>query len=530
MRVVLLLALLIVAGLGLLLLRPPGGPPPAAPTVAGEPVARAPRPAAAPRPGTPLHVTLVEPPVAGYGEARPGEADAALAPLVGRTGVRWDPGLGRAARELAAFYAAEGALAQSDVLAFFLDAAGVSAWGVRQAIVATTEQGDAAIADAVATHLRAESGPWLVGVGEAFRLGDGPGRIIAVLLARPTHTLTPIGRHHAAGRPIRLSGRLLPGHTDPELVVQGPDERFVDVPVRVQGDRFEATVPADEPGTVVAELIAVGAAGPTPLTQLTFHVDEPVPDHLETVWPAADPAADPAGHAARLLNADRERFGLPPLARDARLDAIAQAHCADMQASGFVGHRSPTTGLPADRLAAADYAAAASGENVAYNKSLADAEAGLMRSLGHRRNLLSTDFTHVGLGATRDAEQWYVTQLFATPRPIIDDPAEARATLLARLGAAREEAGAGRLRRQARLERVAQAEADRERPTPQHALDAAGALRLSGKVSAWVGRMGLLGQFVPEGGLLADEFGQVGIGIRQDEATGELRIVILLAR
>ncbi|MEZ4463024.1 MAG: hypothetical protein R3F43_00540 [bacterium] len=55
-------------------------------------------------------------------------------------------------------------------------------------------------------------------------------------------------------------------------------------------------------------------------------------------------------------------------------------------------------------------------------------------------------------------------------------------------------------------------------------------LKLAGKVSAWVGRMGLLSQFAPEGGLLGDEFGQAGIGIRQDDATGELRIVILLAR
>jgi 1-acyl-sn-glycerol-3-phosphate acyltransferase len=60
-----------------------------------------------------------------------------------------------------------------------------------------------------------------------------------------------------------------------------------------------------------------------------------------------------------------------------------------MRDQGFFGHRSPRTGDLADRLAAARYRAALSGENLALSPSVHEAHRGLLASLGHRRNLLS---------------------------------------------------------------------------------------------------------------------------------------------
>ena len=528
MRVLLLLALLLVAALAWLLLQPPGGGGELEPSTRPMAVRSAgPRPPSA-LPGTPLIAPLIEAPAERYADPVTTEADRALAPLVARAGGQYDVGLGRAARELAAFYAAEGRLAPGAVLAFFLDSAGVAAWGVRQGVVATTDRSDRALVEAVAEHLGSEPGPWQVGVGEAVRLGDGPGRVIAVLLAHPTHRLDPVDRSAPTGT-LEVAGDLLPGHRRPELVVLSPDQRFIDVPVQVTGQRFRAAWPAEQSGQWVAELLADGPHGPTPLNQLTFFVDEALPEVHEGTWPMADPeGTDPGDHAFALVQRDRQRFGLPPFQRDAALDAVARAHCADMRSTGFVGHISPTTGGPGERLVAAGYRAAASGENVALNKSLADAQDGLLRSLGHRRNLLSTDFTHLGVAALAGGEHWYVTQLFATPRPRLDDLDAARGELLGRLADARSAAGVPGLRRLPALDRLAQAEAERAEPTPRHLLAAAGEADFTGRLSAWVGRLGLLSQFEPEGGLLDSEFRRVGLGVRQD-AEGVIRVVVLLA-
>ena len=40
---------------------------------------------------------------------------------------------------------------------------------------------------------------------------------------------------------------------------------------------------------------------------------------------------------------------------------------------------------------------------------------GLSRSLGHRRNLLSRHFTHIGVGLVQASNGWYVTQIFTRP-------------------------------------------------------------------------------------------------------------------
>ena len=75
-----------------------------------------------------------------------------------------------------------------------------------------------------------------------------------------------------------------------------------------------------------------------------------------------------------------------------------------------------------DRLHRADYAFAFAAENIARSTSLWEAMASLMRSPGHRRNLLSPEVTHGGIGVAiaTDAhgERTYlVTQVFARPAP-----------------------------------------------------------------------------------------------------------------
>jgi hypothetical protein len=119
----------------------------------------------------------------------------------------------------------------------------------------------------------------------------------------------------------------------------------------------------------------------------------------------------------KLLNADRAHAGLPALAWDAQLAGVARGHSADMQAHGFFGHISPTTGSAADRAKRANVDAMLIMENVARAFSAGEAERGLMNSPGHRANILSHEATRVGVGVVFDpaSREILVTQMFSRP-------------------------------------------------------------------------------------------------------------------
>jgi uncharacterized protein YkwD len=176
----------------------------------------------------------------------------------------------------------------------------------------------------------------------------------------------------------------------------------------------------------------------------------------------------------RLVDAAREAAGLAPLAWDPILATLARAHSQDMIAAGFVGHGSPTTGSPEDRLHRAGYLARLSAENVAVHQSVEGAHAGLMESPGHRANILEPGVTAVGIGIVARAGDLFVTQLFADPASI-EDPAAVARTLEARVNAARQAAGLPPLSAHAGLQLVVD-EGVRAMPVPLTAepLDRAG--------------------------------------------------------
>lgn len=99
-----------------------------------------------------------------------------------------------------------------------------------------------------------------------------------------------------------------------------------------------------------------------------------------------------------LLNQTRRENGLPPLASDNRLQAVARAHSREMLELGYFAHESPVSGSPAQRLEAAHIPFTAAGENLAYAPSVEIAHRGLINSPGHRANILSPDFHKVGIG------------------------------------------------------------------------------------------------------------------------------------
>ncbi|MRD49551.1 hypothetical protein GHT07_19935 [Caenimonas koreensis DSM 17982] len=98
-----------------------------------------------------------------------------------------------------------------------------------------------------------------------------------------------------------------------------------------------------------------------------------------------------------LVNQERVRQGLRPLRADPEIAEVARAHSRDMLARGYFAHASPDGVDMAQRLKSAKVTYLVAGENLAYAQTLQAAHTGLMKSPGHRANILRPQFTRVGI-------------------------------------------------------------------------------------------------------------------------------------
>jgi uncharacterized protein YkwD/uncharacterized membrane protein required for colicin V production len=99
-----------------------------------------------------------------------------------------------------------------------------------------------------------------------------------------------------------------------------------------------------------------------------------------------------------LVNQERQKAGLNPLAADPELTEVARRHSADMFARGYFAHDTPEGLTPFDRMRAANVRFITAGENLALAPTLSVAHTGLMNSPGHRANILRKEFGRVGIG------------------------------------------------------------------------------------------------------------------------------------
>ena len=99
-----------------------------------------------------------------------------------------------------------------------------------------------------------------------------------------------------------------------------------------------------------------------------------------------------------LVNAERARHGLSQLRPDPELTPVAREHGRDMFARGYFSHYSPEGQSMDDRLKRHQVRYLIAGENLALARSLDGAHEGLMKSPGHRANILRPQFGRLGIG------------------------------------------------------------------------------------------------------------------------------------
>lgn len=112
------------------------------------------------------------------------------------------------------------------------------------------------------------------------------------------------------------------------------------------------------------------------------------------------------------INSERKANGLTPLTLTKKLSDGAYLKSKDMADNDYFSHNSPTYGTPFDMMKSLGISYAAAGENIALNSTIKGAHTAFMNSSGHRANILSTNFSHLGLGIYQDNNRIYITQWF----------------------------------------------------------------------------------------------------------------------
>ena len=112
-----------------------------------------------------------------------------------------------------------------------------------------------------------------------------------------------------------------------------------------------------------------------------------------------------------LTNQERAKHGLQPLAADYELSRVAREKSRDMAINNYFDHNSPVYGSPFDMMKAYGINYRTAGENIAKGqRTPQEVVNAWMNSPGHRANILSADFTHIGVGYVEQGNHW--TQQF----------------------------------------------------------------------------------------------------------------------
>lgn len=114
-----------------------------------------------------------------------------------------------------------------------------------------------------------------------------------------------------------------------------------------------------------------------------------------------------------LVNQERTSRGLTALRWNNKLAEAATGHLARMIEKKNLSHRFPGEVELSGRLAAAGVRFNASAENVAYATDWEDLHPGLMRSPGHRANILNPKYDEVGIAVALGPNGYYAVQNFA---------------------------------------------------------------------------------------------------------------------
>ena len=139
-------------------------------------------------------------------------------------------------------------------------------------------------------------------------------------------------------------------------------------------------------------------------------VEDEIPEETPEQSPEIDAMSQLEQAACTLINQRRAENGLEPLAISADLSVKARIKSQDMRDNNYFDHNSPTYGSPFDLMQSLGITYRTAGENIAMGYKTAEAVVDAwMNSPGHRANILSTNYTTMGIGFVDGYwTQWFI--------------------------------------------------------------------------------------------------------------------------
>jgi uncharacterized protein YkwD len=228
--------------------------------------------------------------------------------------------------------------------------------------------------------------------------------------------MAPLPTSARVGQWLKLEGKMLVPASAVKVILLGPRGAPKTVIASLSGDSIRSTFSVDQEGPWLVQVLATVSTGPRPVLEaMVFAGSSPPSRFVALPAPgeeAAKGAQDDPDAMLRMVNAARALEGLPALARDPRLDKLAQAHTDEMIKARMVGHDVGKGDLRA-RMTASGLRVRIAGENLASARSIEHAHRALWASPSHRDNILYSDFRRMGAAAVRapDGAVW-VAEVF----------------------------------------------------------------------------------------------------------------------
>ncbi|MBT4937200.1 CAP domain-containing protein, partial [Candidatus Peregrinibacteria bacterium] len=138
------------------------------------------------------------------------------------------------------------------------------------------------------------------------------------------------------------------------------------------------------------------------------------------------------------INTDRKNHDVSVVVLDDNLSSLAQARADDMVLNNYIAHFD-AAGLGANDIRNTYGVKSFVSENIAQDVTARSAEEGLMRSAGHRKNIISPDWTRVGIGRAKRSDGTFIyVQNFSTDELSGNDIINLQSELVSELNKLRE--------------------------------------------------------------------------------------------
>jgi uncharacterized YkwD family protein len=165
---------------------------------------------------------------------------------------------------------------------------------------------------------------------------------------------------------------------------------------------------------------------PTTTTTASAPTSQPAPAPTTTTAPAPTTTAPTTTQSTtsefsayqqevlNIVNKERTSRGLSALKLNMEVSKVATIKSQDMIDKGYFAHNSPTYGSPFDMMKKFGITYKSAGENIAMGqKTPQEVMTAWMNSEGHRKNILNSSFTEIGIGIAKDKNgRLYWTQMF----------------------------------------------------------------------------------------------------------------------